>query len=66
MAKLGMFEQRVMAAVRRLGSGAYGVTIRREIIARTGRDVAVGAIYSTLDRLSAKGYVTSSQGRGDA
>ena len=59
---LGAFEQHVLAALLRLPDNAYGVTIRREIVERTGRDVAVGAIYSTLDRLEAKGYVSSRLG----
>jgi PadR family transcriptional regulator PadR len=59
---LGEFEQHVLAAVLRLRDNAYGVTIRREIVERTGRDVAVGAIYATLDRLEAKGYVSSRLG----
>jgi DNA-binding PadR family transcriptional regulator len=61
-AYLGAFEQHVLAALLRLRGNAYGVTIRREIVERTGRDVAVGAIYATLDRLEAKGYVSSRLG----
>src|SRR5271154_5866215 len=56
---LGEFEQIVLLAVLRLGEQAYGVPIRREIEFRTKRDVTVGALYSTLDRLEAKGYVAS-------
>jgi DNA-binding PadR family transcriptional regulator len=59
---IGEFEQHVLAALLRLRGSAYGVTIRREIIERTGRDVAVGAIYATLDRLEAKGFVSSRLG----
>jgi PadR family transcriptional regulator len=59
---LGEFEQYVLAAVLRLRDNAYGVTIRREIVERTGRDVAFGAVYATLDRLQAKGYVSSHLG----
>jgi len=58
-AHLGEFEQLVLLAIVRLGEGAYGVPIRREIARRTGRQVTVGALYSTLDRLEAKGYVSS-------
>jgi PadR family transcriptional regulator len=61
-AYLGEFEQHVLTAVWQLRGNAYGVTIRREIVERTGRDVAVGAIYATLDRLEAKGYVSSRLG----
>ena len=56
---LGEFEHLVLLAVLRLGEQAYGVTVRREIAERTGRDASIGAIYATLDRLQRKGYVTS-------
>jgi len=59
---LGGFEHVVMLALLRLQEGAYGVTVRQEIHRRTGRDVSLGAIYATLDRLEAKGYVTSRVG----
>jgi PadR family transcriptional regulator PadR len=61
-AKLGGFEEIVLLAVMRLGSDSYGVTIRREIEDRTGRDVSLGAIYPTLDRLEDKGLVSSWKG----
>ncbi len=41
---------------------SYGVTVRQEIEARTRREVSIGAIYATLDRLEAKGYVKSHLG----
>src|SRR5438094_188815 len=56
---LGEFEQIVLLAIVRLGEEAYGVPIRREIEKRADRHVSVGALYSTLDRLEAKGYVHS-------
>lgn len=59
---LGEFEQLVLLAVMRLGPESYGVTIREEIEARSGRDVSLGAIYPTLDQLEQKGYVKSFTG----
>jgi len=56
---LGELEQIVLLAVLRLGEDAYGVPIGLEIERRTGRSLTVGALYRTLDRLEAKGYVTS-------
>lgn len=56
---LGEFEQLVLLALLRLQKNAYGVPIRREIEQRTKREVSVGALYSTLDRLEGKGYVAS-------
>lgn len=58
-AGLGEFEQLVMLAVLRLGSEAYGVAIRREIEDQTGRSISRGAVYTTLDRLENKGFLTS-------
>jgi len=52
----------VLLAVMRLGPDSYGVSIRREIEARTGRQVSLGAIYPTLERLEAKGFVSSRHG----
>ena len=57
---LGEFEQSVLLAIAHLGEGAYGVTIRQTIESRTRRDVAIGALYTALDRLERKGYVASS------
>lgn len=54
---VGEFELYVMLALAHLGDDAYGVTIRREIESRTGRTVAIGAVYATLARLQDKGLV---------
>jgi PadR family transcriptional regulator PadR len=59
---LGDFEQLVMLALLRIGDGAYGMLVRREIEERTGREVSLGAIYATLDRLEVKGMVGSTIG----
>jgi DNA-binding PadR family transcriptional regulator len=59
---LGEFEQMVLLAVARLGDGAYGMSIRREIEACSGRHVAIGAVYATLERLREKEYVQTSAG----
>jgi PadR family transcriptional regulator, regulatory protein PadR len=59
---LGEFELLVMLTVIRLGEGAYGVPITREIEQRTGRDVAFGTVYATLERLQKKGLIRSDLG----
>jgi PadR family transcriptional regulator PadR len=56
---LGEFEQCLMLAVVHLGQEAYGVTIRQEVESRTSREVAIGALYTSLDRLERKGYLRS-------
>jgi PadR family transcriptional regulator PadR len=60
---LGSFEEQVMVAVLRTGDDAYGMNVRREIERVTERDVAIGAVYATLDRLEAKGLVSSARAR---
>jgi DNA-binding PadR family transcriptional regulator len=59
---LGEFEHIIVLALLRLENRAYGVTVRREIEFRTKREVSIGAVYATLDRLETKGYVTSHRG----
>jgi PadR family transcriptional regulator PadR len=54
---LGEFEQIVLLAVARVERETYGMEIRREIEERTGRQVSIGAVYATLDRLEDKGFV---------
>ena len=54
---LGEFEIYVMLALAHLGPEAYGITIRQEITRRTGREIAIGAVYATLSRLGDKGLV---------
>src|SRR5215472_10347770 len=58
---LGDFEQLVLLGVLRLErqDSAYGAAIRQEIHARSGRDVSINAVYTTLDRLEGKGLLRS-------
>ena len=63
---LGDFEQLVLFGVLRLGDEAYGAAIRQEIHARSGRDVSINAVYTTLDRLEAKGLLRSWTGEPTA
>ena len=56
---LGEFEQLILLAILRLRDDAYGVTIRAELAARAGRNVAPGALYTALERLETKDLITS-------
>src|SRR5580700_8391104 len=56
---LGEFEHLILLAVLRLGDDAYGMRVRREISERTSRDVSIGAVYATLERLENKGMVSA-------
>ena len=53
-------ELMVLLALMRLGEDAYGVLICREIEEQTGREVAVGSVYATLERLEEKASSSNS------
>jgi len=55
---LGEFELYVLAAIEVLGDDAYGVPVRQEIERRAQREASMGAVYVTVERLAAKGYLT--------
>jgi PadR family transcriptional regulator PadR len=59
---LGSLEHIVLLALGQLGGTAHGTLIRREIEMRTTRDLSIGAVYATLDRIERKGYVSSTIG----
>jgi len=66
---LGDFEQLVLLSLMRLSrhdGDPYGVSICDDITARTGRDVSLGAVYKTLERLEDKGLVSSRFGEPTA
>lgn len=62
MRYLGELEEIVLLAVARLGANAYGVTIHQAIDRVAQRPTTTGAIYTTLERLEAKGLLSSRQG----
>jgi PadR family transcriptional regulator, regulatory protein PadR len=54
---LAEFEICVIAALAQQGGDSYGGAIREEIERRGKRLIAIGAVYATLTRLEAKGFV---------
>jgi len=56
---LGEFEHLLLLAIIREDGEAFGLSIRDAVMERTGRFVATGAIYVTLERLERKGLVRS-------
>src|SRR5580692_5075113 len=59
---LGEFEYLLLTAAARLDANAYGAAMRQEIEAATGRRCSIGALYTTLDRLEAKGFIETWMG----
>ncbi|NQW03671.1 MAG: helix-turn-helix transcriptional regulator [Acidobacteria bacterium] len=65
-ATLGQFEHMVLLTIIRLDGKGHGMAVRRELEAVSGRSVTIGAVYATLDRLEAKGLLTSERRAPDA
>jgi DNA-binding PadR family transcriptional regulator len=57
--KLGDLEAAVLYSIIHCGDDAYGVSVADTILQRTRENVAMGAIYATLDRLEKKELVRS-------
>jgi DNA-binding PadR family transcriptional regulator len=61
-AYLGELEQLLLLAILQCGDEAYTVPIRRVLEERANRTVARGALFTSLDRLEAKGLLSSQMG----
>jgi DNA-binding PadR family transcriptional regulator len=59
---LGELQYLVLLSLVRLRDDAYGMRIRQDLEERGQRQVAIGAVYATLDRLERKGFVSSRLG----
>ncbi|KYG66816.1 hypothetical protein AZI86_07195 [Bdellovibrio bacteriovorus] len=59
---LGDLEKYILTSIMRRANDAYGVEIRAGINKASGKEYSVATIYKTLDRLEAKGFVTSRKG----
>ena len=59
---LGEFEEWVLLALRHRGGGAGVVDVQELLESMAGRRASMGSIYSSLDRLHRKGFVTSTLG----
>lgn len=57
--KLGEFEELVLLAIGGLKQEAYTVSIQQLLETNTRRTISMGALYSSLERLSKKGYLES-------
>jgi PadR family transcriptional regulator PadR len=59
---LGQLELLLLLAVMRRGNRAFGLMIQEEVKEEIGRELMLGTIYNTMERLEKKGYVSSSLG----
>ncbi len=63
---LGEFEYLLITTAARLGNDAYGAAIREDLAATIGRKCSIGALYTTIDRLEAKGFLKTWMGEATA
>jgi DNA-binding PadR family transcriptional regulator len=56
---LGAFEELVLMTVDALGDSAYGAQLQRTLERESRRPVSLGAVHSSLERLEAKGLLSS-------
>jgi PadR family transcriptional regulator, regulatory protein PadR len=56
---IGPFEFDLLASLIQQPRDAYGLSIRDRLEERLGRKVSLGAVYTALERLEAKGLVSS-------
>lgn len=66
MAAVAEFELLVLLAVMHRGEGAYSMAVHTELERRSRRPASIGAVYVTLERLEAKGLLTSRLGEPTA
>ena len=64
--RLGHLELIALLVIMRLGDDAYGVPIARGIEDATHRGLAIAGVYAALERLEAKGLVSSKLGEPTA
>ena len=64
--KLGDFEEVILLLVGILDQEAYAFRIAKEFEVQTTRNVSIGAVHSTLNRLGEKGFLTSEMGAATA
>lgn len=63
---IGELEHMVLLAVLQLKEQAYGTQIRQYLADTVGRDLSIGALYTTLERLEQKGLLTGRLGEATA
>ena len=62
MKELTKAKELVLLTIWRMGDDAYGVTIKRKIKEKTGKEIPYGTLYFLLDQLTLKEYVSKIAG----
>ena len=59
---LGELEELVLLLILKLKNEAYGLSIRNAMKTEADRNITIGAIHGTVNRLESKGYIKSTLG----
>ena len=62
MEVLSRADEILLLAIFRLKNEAYGVSIVREVLERTGKKIKLGGLWVSLDILNKKGLITKRMG----
>jgi len=62
MQEVTLHEQTILLSILRLKDGAYGVTLRENVMDVTNKNIHYGTLYNTLRKLVRKGHVVASRG----
>ena len=62
MEVLSRADEILLLTILRLGDDAYGVSIVRDVHARTGKNLKLGGLWVSLDILAKRGLVSKSMG----
>ena len=63
---LTKLEDQVLMTVWKFRGDAYGVNVYQHLTETIGLNVAVGVVYTTLDRLTRRGYLKTYKGEPTA
>ncbi len=63
---IGELEQMLLLCILQLKEDAYGSQIRSFLADKAQRDLSIGALYTTLERLESKGLLSSRLGEATA
>lgn len=63
---IGELEHMLLLTILQLGENAYGTEIKQYLHKATGRELSIGALYTTLERLEQKGLLSTRLGGATA
>ncbi len=60
--EITLHEQIILLSIWRLQDNVYGVTLRKNVIETTNRNINYGTLYKTLGKLEKRGLISTAKG----